>query len=70
VLTSHQIRKYWNLIKLQAYVQTEHPVVSNSKQSYYTLLEEIGMSWEKDQKRNLKAGIELVKKKDKTLQTD
>jgi putative transposase len=69
VRTWLQTREYWNLIELQAYIQKEHQVVFNSKQSYYTLFEEAGMSWKKTQKRNPKADPELVQKKDKILQT-
>ncbi len=69
VLTWLQSREYWNLVELQAYIQTEHQVVFHSRQSYYALFKEAGMSWKKTQKRNPKADLELVQKKDKPSQT-
>jgi len=38
---------YWNLAELQGYVQQEYDVVFDSKQSYYSLFEEAGISWKK-----------------------
>jgi len=38
-------------------------VVFDSKQSYYTLFEQAGISWKKTQKRNPKADSQLVEKK-------
>jgi putative transposase len=38
-------------------------VVFDSKQSYYTLFEQAGISWKKTQKRNPKADPALVEKK-------
>jgi len=55
-------QNYWNLAELQGYVQQEYDVVFDSKQSYYSLFEEAGISW-KTQKRNPKKDPELVKKK-------
>jgi putative transposase len=54
---------YWHLPELQAYLEDEYDVVFKSKQSYYDLLTEAGMSWKKSQKRNPKTDPELVKKK-------
>jgi len=47
-------QNYWNLAELQGYVQQEYDVVFDSKQSYYSLFEEAGISWKKTQKRNPK----------------
>jgi putative transposase len=58
-----QGKNYWNLSELQAYVEAEYEVVFNSKQSYYTLFEQAGISWKKTQKYNPKADPELVEKK-------
>jgi len=38
-------QNYWNLAELQGYVQQEYDVVFDSKQSYYSLFEEAGISW-------------------------
>lgn len=56
-------KNYWNLAELQTYVEAEHGVVFDSKQSYYTLFKQAGISWKKTQKRNPKADPELVEKK-------
>ena len=56
-------KNYWNLEELQAYIEQEYQVVFNSKQSYYTLFEQAGISWKKTQKRNPKADPKLVEKK-------
>jgi len=50
-------------------VQQDYDVVFDSKQSYYSLFEEAGISWKKTQKRNPKKDPELVKKKRQKLQT-
>ncbi len=56
-------KSYWNLAELQGYIAAEYEVVFDSKQSYYTLFEQAGISWKKTQKRNPKADPELVEKK-------
>ena len=56
-------KNYWNLADLQAHIEQEYEVVFESKQSYYTLFEQAGISWKKTQKRNPKADPELVEKK-------
>lgn len=56
-------KNYWNLAELQAYIEQEYEVVFDSKQSYYKLFEQAGISWKKTQKRNPKADPELVEKK-------
>lgn len=53
----------WHLAELQAYIEAEYGVVFDSKQSYYTLFEQAGISWKKTQKRNPKADPALVEKK-------
>lgn len=57
-------KNYWNLTELQTYLETEYEVVFESKQSYYDLFAEAGISWKKTQKRNPKKDPEAVKKKD------
>lgn len=56
-------KNYWNLAELQAYIDAEYGIVFDSKQSYYTLFEQAGISWKKTQKRNPKADPVLVEKK-------
>jgi len=58
-----QRKNYWNLAELQAHVEQEYGVIFDSKQSYYTLFEQAGISWKKTQKRNPKADPALVEKK-------
>lgn len=67
VITWLQSKAAWNLLELQNYLQHEYDVVFSSKQSYYTLFHEAGISWKKTQKRNPKADPILVLQKKKTL---
>ena len=53
----------WNLSQLQGHIQDEYEVVFTSKQSYYSLFEQAGISWKKTQKCNPKADPLLVEKK-------
>jgi len=48
VITWLQAKEYWNLVELQGYVQDEYDVIFDSKQSYYTLFEQAGISAEID----------------------
>lgn len=68
VCTWLQTQEYWNLEELQAHIEEAHEVVFESKQSYYTLFKEAGISWKKTQKRNPKAAPELVQKKKRKSQ--
>ena len=63
VITWLKTKNYWNLAELQGHVQDEFDVVFDSKQSYYTLFEQAGISWKKTQKRNPKEDPALVQKK-------
>lgn len=58
-----KLKYYWNLTELQQHIEQEYEVIFNSKQSYYTLFEQAGISWKKTQKRNPKTDPELVEKK-------
>lgn len=42
-----QTKNYWNLAELQGHIQDEYDVRFDSKQSYYTLFEQAGISWKK-----------------------
>lgn len=63
VLTWLQTKNYWDLAELQGHIQDEYDVVFDSKQSYYTLFEQAGISWKKTQKRNPKEDPLQVQKK-------
>jgi putative transposase len=67
VILGLKAQSTWNLSQLQVHLQDEYEVVFASKQSYYTLFQEAGISWKKAQKRNPKADPELVKKKEMNL---
>ena len=59
-----QAKDAWHLPELQIYLEDDYKVVFKSKQSYYDLLSEAGLSWKKTQKRNPKTDREIVKKND------
>lgn len=63
VITWLQRKNYWNLAELQEHIEQEYEVKFDSKQSYYTLFAQAGISWKKTQKCNPKADPELVEKK-------
>ena len=63
VITWLKTKNYWNLAELQGHIQDEFDVVFDSKQSYYTLFEQAGISWKKTQKCNPKEDPALVQKK-------
>jgi putative transposase len=69
VCTWLQSQEYWNLEELQAHIKEAYEVVFNSKQSYYTLFKEAGISWKKTQKRNPRTNPELVQKKKRRSRT-
>jgi len=69
VITWLQTKNYWNLGELQGHIQDGYDVMFNSKQSYYTLFEEAGISWKKTQKCNPKEDPALVQKKNRKLRT-
>jgi putative transposase len=56
-------KNYWNLTELQNYIEQQYQVIFGSKQSYYALFEQAGISWKKTQKCNPKADPVLVEKK-------
>lgn len=58
-----QSKNYWNLLELQTYLEVNYGVVFDSKQSYYSLFKQAGISWKKTQKRNPKAEPACVEKK-------
>ena len=56
-------QEFWNLVELQGHIHELYGVRFKSKQSYYELFHQAGMSWKKTQKRNPKKDSELVQKK-------
>lgn len=56
-------KNQWNLGELVQHIEDTYDVVFASKQSYYCLFAEAGISWKKTQKRNPKADPALVEKK-------
>mgnify|MGYP001795621409 FL=1 len=56
-------KDYWDLEELVTYLDEHYGVIYKSKQSYYNLFDESGISWKKSQKVNPKSDPELVKKK-------
>ncbi|WP_088431532.1 IS630 family transposase [Halomicronema hongdechloris] len=61
-------RNYWNFDELVSYLDEHYDVIYKSKQSYYTLFSEAGISWKKSQKTNPKSDPALVKKKREEIQ--
>jgi len=55
-------KDYWNLDELIAHIDMNYDVVYQSKQSYYDLFSEAGITWKRSQKVNPKTELEVVKK--------
>ena len=58
-------KDYWDLKELYSYVWSNYKISFKSKQSYYDLFKEAGISWKKSQKNNPKRDPEQVKEKKK-----
>jgi transposase len=56
-------KNYWHLQELVTEIEDKYEVTFASKQSYYNLFEEAGISWKKTQMSNPKKDPELVQKK-------
>lgn len=69
VITWLQTKDYWNLAELQGHLQDELDVVFDSKQSYYTLFEQAGISAEIDTEAQPERGPSTGSKKNRRLQT-
>jgi putative transposase len=59
-------KNYWNLEELQTYLEVDYDIVFQSKQSYYDLFAQAGISWKKNQRSNPKKDPEQVKKNAKS----
>lgn len=69
VITWLQTKNYWNLAELQEHIQDEYDVMFDSKQSYYSLFEQAGISAEIEPKAQSEARPCLGAKKNKRLPT-
>jgi transposase len=67
VLTWLQMQEYWDLSELECYLVEEFDVVFKSKTSYYNLLNEAKISWQKAQPKNPRQDPDLVKKKNQEI---
>jgi transposase len=56
-------KNYWHLQELVTEIEDKYEVTFASKQSYYNLFDEAGISWKKTQMSNPKKDPELVQKK-------
>lgn len=56
-------KNYWHLPELQQHLEVSYGVVFQSKQSYYDLFHEAGISWKKSQSSNPRKDSSLVEKK-------
>lgn len=69
VITWLKGQKYWDLSELEYYLIEQYEVVFQSPTSYYELLKEARISWQKAQKVNPRQDPELVKKKAKEIKS-
>ena len=60
-------KKYWDLSELECYLIEQFDVVFKSSTSYYDLLKEAKISWQKAQSNNPRKQPEFVKKKNKEI---
>lgn len=67
VLSWLQTKDTWELGELEYQLAFEYDVVYESKQSYYDLFEQAGISWKKTTKLNPKANPDAVAEKKKRL---
>jgi putative transposase len=59
-------KNYWNLEELQTHLEVDYDVVFQSKQSYYDLFAQAGISWKRTQRSNPKKDPVQVKKNTKS----
>ncbi len=62
-----QSKNSWTLDELEYYIADKYEVTFESKQSYYNLFNEAGISWKKAQTNNPKYDPELVESKKKEI---
>lgn len=56
-------QKHWDISELEVYLIEQYDVIFQSPQSYYTLLSQARISWQKSQQVNPRKDPELVKKR-------
>lgn len=69
VITWLKEQEYWDLSELECYLLETYDVVFQSPTSYYELLKEARVTWQKAQKKNPRHDPELVKKKALEIQS-
>ncbi|VXD17538.1 IS630 family transposase [Planktothrix paucivesiculata] len=69
VITWLQEQKYWDLSELECYLIEEYDVVFQSPTSYYSLLAEAKVSWQKAERKNPRKEPEVVKKRNQEIQS-
>jgi transposase len=67
VITWLQQQEFWDLSELECYLIEQYDVVFKSSTSYYNLLKEAKISWQKAQPKNPKQNPELVEKKNQEI---
>lgn len=55
-------KNYWNLNELITHIETNYDVIYQSKQSYYNLFSEAGITWKSSRKAKHKTEPEVVKR--------
>lgn len=65
IITWLKSKAYWDLEELQQHTADKYAVSFKSKQSYYDLFTEAGISWKKTQKKNPRKDPNLVEQKKK-----
>ena len=68
VISMIQSKETFSVEELRDYLESEYQVVYKTKESYYQLLKEGGLSWKKSEKVNPKRDEELVKQKQEEIQ--
>ncbi|MUG93826.1 hypothetical protein F7734_15965 [Scytonema sp. UIC 10036] len=69
ILTWLKSREWWSIDEVYDYILETYGVTFESKQSYYHLLHEAGLSWKKSQRTHPSKDDALVAKKNKKLWT-
>ena len=59
-----QQQEYWDIAELECYLIDQFDLAFKSQTSYYSLLKEAKISWQKAQPKNPLQDPELVKKKE------
>jgi transposase len=60
-------QKHWNVWEVETYILETYEVIFKSKQSYYKLLKEARISWQKGEKENPKQNSEEIERKNQEI---